>query len=213
MVTGNPSRNCDLLHSPLASLFWTLDPNYKTNHGENKYLLKAKTKSRSSTATKTRHRMPFLQVNGGSASKKYLEVSWLEPCEAGSLIPVKTKDIILFYVTSWLPFSPRSALSRSAVIKHQQGEAPEGALSAALVERMVAVISIIYYSFLLSANTVLNLRTQGVCKISRDPTPQGNTFLPSSLTRWTPESNPSPREFQSLSGGLLWGNSLFYLQT
>ena len=51
--------------------------------------------------------IPSLQVNGGSASKKYLEFSWLEPNEAGGLIVVKTKYTTLLYITRWLLFTPK----------------------------------------------------------------------------------------------------------
>lgn len=47
------------------------------------------------------------QVNEDSALKKYLEVSWLEPNKTGGLILVKTKYTILFYITRWLPFTPK----------------------------------------------------------------------------------------------------------
>lgn len=53
--------------------------------------------------------IPSLQAKEGSALEKCLEVSWLEPNKTGALPLANPKYTILFYITRWLPFTPKQS--------------------------------------------------------------------------------------------------------
>lgn len=101
MVTGNPSRIGDLLCSFLASLFWI-----SHQKGREQIFSESEDNKSQFWSKEKPTAIPSLQAKD-SALEKCLEVSWQEPNKAGALTLANPKYTISFYITRWLPFTPK----------------------------------------------------------------------------------------------------------